>query len=346
MTPNRINHRGTLLLDRVFKGVGRVRRASGTNDPRMFRLMDAMLGTLKQAGRVDILQAIRSGALTPLEVWSRFRVSDLDSLPTAETMKPLKVALEAWLEDADTGPDNRASRRYAVRALLKHAPSDATVADLPGALQKFGKSSAKDHPTMFNRSRAAALAFVRDEMGRSHPIYGRIRDLRPKKEAKRPGHPLTVEGMQALAVKLAPHGPMAWAMAVSGLGPTEYWGEWAVLPDRIRIDGTKRKGRVREVLRVWPIPAPTLSYTHFAKLLKSVTGGYHTCRDLRRTFSTWMELAGIPRTRRRIYMGHGTKDVTDLYERVEIERYLAEDSERMRRLLGETPPPEQVLRLA
>ena len=49
--------------------------------------------------------------------------------------------------------------------------------------------------------------------------------------------------------------------------------------------------------------------------------------DFRRTHSFWMESAGISRTRRRLYPGHGPQDVGDLYEGHEITAFLGEDRE-------------------
>ena len=43
-----------------------------------------------------------------------------------------------------------------------------------------------------------------------------------------------------------------------------------------------------------------------------------------------MEEAGITRIRRRMYLGHGDADVTDKYERVEVERFLRDDAEALR----------------
>ena len=38
--------------------------------------------------------------------------------------------------------------------------------------------------------------------------------------------------------------------------------------------------------------------------------------------------------RRRLYMGHGAKDVTDLYEHTQVAAYLEEDAGLLRRFLG------------
>jgi hypothetical protein len=54
-----------------------------------------------------------------------------------------------------------------------------------------------------------------------------------------------------------------------------------------------------------------------------------------------MEQAGIPRTRRRLYLGHGVRSVTDLYERHQVDAFLADDAAKLRAFLG-----EEVLRVA
>lgn len=67
MTPYQSNRRGSLILDRVFRGVGRLRRATGTKSVKLFEKFDKMLTTLYEGGRRDILISIRDGRLTILE---------------------------------------------------------------------------------------------------------------------------------------------------------------------------------------------------------------------------------------------------------------------------------------
>ena len=67
--------------------------------------------------------------------------------------------------------------------------------------------------------------------------------------------------------------------------------------------------------------------------------------DLRRTYANWLESAGIPRTRRRLYMGHGGADVTDLYEQHEVKSFLVEDSAKISAFLGLTPTKAHTMTL-
>lgn len=106
---------------------------------------------------------------------------------------------------------------------------------------------------------------------------------------------------------------IAWSMATTGMGGGEYWGRWSVRSDRVHIEGTKRVGRVRDVPLALRPTVPRMHRRTFEDKVRERTNEL-TPYDLRRTYANWLEAAGIPRTRRRLYLGHGTGDVTDLYE--------------------------------
>jgi hypothetical protein len=44
-------------------------------------------------------------------------------------------------------------------------------------------------------------------------------------------------------------------------------------------------------------------------------------------------------SRRMLYMGHGKRDVTDLYEKHEVAAFLAGDAEKLKALVGATETP-------
>ena len=344
MSPHKTNARGTYVLDRTIKGVGRIKRASGTNDPELAKLMDAMLKTLRKAGRLDVLRAIRDGVNTPLEVWNKFRASDLDSLPTPEGMRTLEDAMTAWAKDAEAGAWHKQARASQVRTLLKQARKGDTLAELPAVLRRYqGVARGK---TMFNRVRAMCQAFVRDTLGRSHPIYGQLVDVQPKKVRKREPKPfLTPHELAEFAPKMGDLAPCVWAMALTGMGLGEYYGRWTAKADRVVIYGTKRAGRRREVPLAGAIAAPRGTREAFQRKWRKVAEPDRVPYDLRHTFAVWLEAAGIPRTRRNIYRGHGVRDIGDLYERHEVTAYLAEDGEKLRTWLG-GKAPKAGLRLA
>jgi hypothetical protein len=346
MSPHKDRARGTLILDRQFRGVGRLKRASGTVDPKMFGLLDNMLTTLYKAGRIDLLQGIATGILTPLEVWARFRLGELDRLPTVETMKPLMESLDEWVKGSKKEPWTVASRKSSVSAVRKRAKKGASIQDLPRILRKYAAET--DTPTMYNRTISNMMAFLRDSLGRRHPIYGEVHDLPKLKERKAKGQRLSAKEMRDLRTSLNAHGEktghgplgdMAWSMAITGMGPGEYWGKWEMRADRFHIEGTKREGRIRDVPLVGPVSVPVVSYRTFGDELEAATSDRIGVYDFRRTFAHWMELAHIPRTRRKLYMGHGATDVTDLYEWHEVESFLAEDGAKLRAFLGEPDGP-------
>jgi integrase len=136
----------------------------------------------------------------------------------------------------------------------------------------------------------------------------------------------------------------AWAMALSGMGPKEYWGKWTLMADRIRVYGTKRASRLRDIPLVQPIAVPTISREAFKQRLEHRTKKRVSPYDFRRTFARWMESAGVTRARRVSYMGHAAGDVTSLYERSEIDAHLVADAAKLRTWLGMEPTEPKGLR--
>ena len=102
---------------------------------------------------------------------------------------------------------------------------------------------------------------------------------------------------------------------------------WRCLRDRIEIGGTKRAARRRAVPLVAPPQVPTCTRRALAAGLTRLSRESY---DARRAYAHWMEEAGIPRARRKLYLGHDVGDVTDLYEMGELSRYLREDGAKLR----------------
>ena len=337
---HRINNRGTLRLD-VRTPIGRIARASGTPHLPTVNKMTAMVkefGT-QEPLRLDILRGIRDGKLDPLIVYEAYVARRLDLLPTAETMTPLIAALEEWLPLAQCGEKHRAAHKTAINTVKTASRKSATVGELPTILRAVRLKLAKEgHAAQFNRVRASVQAFVRDTLGQNSDTYKGVSDVMSMEETKaRKNNPQVVAFVIELARTIAAgHVGALWGMALTGMGPKEFFDGWRLEGSGIRVPGTKRKGRDRLVPLVMAdrfagaTGDRTLSTEYrarrFAKALKTASGGTVQPYDLRRTYATWMEAAQIPRTRRRQYMGHSTKDVTDLYETHEVERYLIEDA--------------------
>jgi integrase len=346
----------TLIIDRSFRGIGRIKKATGSTVPAVRRKLSRMLTELFEDGRLDLLRAIRDGHLTLLEVWDAKQRGKLDELATGATAKTIADAMGGWINTLTPGVDYSEEHIVSLDQSLKKL-TDAKltgfeaprVADLPAVLEALRDSLGKQSPRWFNLIRAAALAYVRVTFKRSHPLWHAIAAVEPRKVPKPKARPdLTVEWMRGMFP--SPESDQldhdAWEIALSGMGPKEYWGAWEAMGDRIRVYGTKRAARNRDIPKVQFLSGPSLTRSAFIQRLEHRTEKRVTPYDFRRTFARWMERAGIMRSRRRHYMGHSSGDVTSLYEASEIDGYLASDAVLMRKYLGLSEPTPVTLKVA
>ena len=330
----------TLVIDRSFKGVGRIKKASGTTIPQVRRKLSRMLTALADEGRIDILRAIRDGDLTLMQVHDAYQRHALAELPTAATVKPAAVAMKVWIDGLAVPDDCSAKHKESLetsRRYVEKAAPKATLAELPRVLEQLRDTLGKPHPRSFNLARAAALAFVRSTLKRSHPLWLAIAAVEPRKVPKgRTPQPLHVEQMRNLfpAPLTDAVDAIAWGMATTGMGAREYWGQWSVRADSVHIAGTKRAGRVRDVPLIQAPAVPRIHRRTFEDKMRARTGPGVQAYDLRRTYANWLESAGVPRTRRKMYLGHGTRDVTDLYERHDVHAFLQADAATLCAFLG------------
>lgn len=326
------------MLDRRFRHVGRIHRSSGTEHAPTFRRVNEMLDGLWERGRLDLLRAVRDGQLAPLQLWNRYRIGELERLPQPGALKSLSETMREWIEGLEVPTDCSAKHKESLetsRRYLERHRADATVDDLPQLVEELRAALGKTHRRSFNLLRSAALAFARDTLKKTHPTWLTIAAIEPVNVPKTTRRrPLTVDEMRTLfpAPKSDAVDAIAWGMATTGMGGSEYWGVWTPASDRIHIEGTKREGRVRDVPLVRKPSAPSMHRRTFEDKLRERTSEI-TAYDLRRTYANWLESAGIPRTRRRLYLGHGAADVTDLYERHEVTAFLVDDARRLTSLL-------------
>lgn len=350
MTPHRAGDkkglRGSFIIDRRTR-VGRIAVASGTNHVPTFKRLNEMVTTLNETGRADLLRSLRDGELSPLAVYEAFRVNELHKLPTSEVMKSLRGEMLKWIEGTDCSAAQKAAHKTAMTKLTEYSK---VVADLPRCLQAYRESCRKAKtPSQFNRVRASTLAFIRDTLKRSHRLYGEVRDVPLMKEKKSPErHILSWVEVQAIAPKLEDARDRAalYGMVLTGMGPKEWYIDgWKLSDGRITIHGEKRASRARIVPAVrtlrYASPQPQSDVgrererRRFGERLLSVAG--IRPYDLRRTYANWLESAGIARTRRIAYLGHSGGDVTSIYERHEVDQFLAEDASRIEAFLAQPP---------
>jgi integrase len=246
-----------------------------------------------------------------------------------------------WVKGRDISPEYRQNIGSTFKALLSLS-AEPTIGDLPALVRQYRDvCKAKGASVMFARSRAIVQGFIRDTLGRQHALYLSVAAIPtlnsgacPKRRAQRP------EALAELLSRLPePHRAMAWSMAVTGMGPKEYWGSWErrTTPAAIHINGTKRQSRVRDVpLWVdWLPMVPVRSRSRFVAVWRAHLGAELGIYDLRRSFAVWMEDAGIPRSRQRLFMGHAVGDITGLYQTRELLSWLPEDAQRLHLFAGQ-----------
>ena len=344
MTPHKDHDCGTFIIDRRFP-IGRIKRASGTTDEKQFRNLNQMLDALWSMGRADLLQGIQTGRLHPMVVWAAFRSGSLHELPDQDSLMGLKAATDVWVKRLDCSPKHRTGLRGSFKALM--ISKDATLIDLPRLVKAYRFTCrSRGYHRSFNLARSAVQAFLRDELGKSHTLYGKVGDVRPLKVQRREGNPQEPDEARAIRAALGRHGDAWWSMCCTGMGPDEYWSlKWRVGPNYVRILGTKREARKRDVPLVFaPARPDTKTGWSFAQALRKLTNGDVQPYDARRTFIHWMEEAGVTRIRRKMYAGHRTGDVTELYERHELAGFLDDDATKIRAYLGGDLPHLQVVK--
>lgn len=351
----RSSPKGSYMLDREIRGVGRIHMASGLSNAAQFRVLnDGITDLATSPAGLDVLRALKARSLTPLTLFGAIKANTTATLAVGAAARPLLTALATWREAYRT---KVATRTYEVRGeLIAHLTSVVTpttpIAGLPAALRVLKETMRGARS--FNLDLAYASAFVRDTLGRRHPLYLDVRDIDPLAvSATTERRPLTPQDVLTLAqafdrvwqAKRGSRGDEVLAMALTGMGPTEYWGAWSVRDHHVHIDGTKRVARVRDIPKLFPcaiydrptLARPSITVASFARALhiaRVATGIDCTPYDLRRTFGNWLEQAGILRSRRMQYLGHAVRDVTERYERHDVTRYLVEDGATIRKWLA------------
>ncbi|MGD0013918.1 MAG: hypothetical protein ABSD56_05785 [Bryobacteraceae bacterium] len=349
-----MNRRTHLMVDRVFKDVGRIHRSMETADPREAKKRERMLFTLHDHSRIDILRGIRDGRLSVTQVSDAFARNRLDDLPTAEALVPLQHAVEIWLQ---SGHGSRKPLRGATlagyRQMWQQALADGAFGTEPSVADVTAERTEAyrrkllqaGHAPMANRCWCAVKSFLGETLGKRHSQVLAVQDLQRYPELKRVRPALTPEnfwrwhGASSDVIR-----PALVAMAVSGMMPSELERLGPEHVDRangwLLVPGAKTEGRPRIVgVPSWAWEAISqvtpwrLDRSCFQRQIKKSArnAGVPWARlyDLRRGFARWHEASGTPESRIRAYMGHSTLGMTDSYLRSEVEPYAQKDAERM-----------------
>lgn len=331
----------TLPIDLQFKGVGRIHVRSGTYKKQVRDAMREMMRTLYRAGRADVLRDIRAGKISPLAVYERWRVGQIDQLPSAELVRPFAEAYHDWLHDKELSATTVADYERAQVNLAKYGHS---LTDLPQMMAAHRKASKGVHPQTYNQDRAAVLSFLGASLGDDHWLYQKVRRVARLKipvERKMPTNPQTVAELRVLAGKLPPHHARTlWAFALTGMRPEEMFEQgknrWTLEAERVRIEGAKSTAAKRVVPRIGLIVKPSTGRLAFYRALRKASGNSVTPYDLRRSYTQLLDLAHIPEFRQSHYRGHGPRNMGEHYKRMkECLPYLLEDAAALEKLVLE-----------
>lgn len=331
------------VIDRVFPGIGRVRKVSGTSDAATHKAILAMFTMLVKKGRLDLVRAWADGLIHAMDLYDRYRTEKLDQLPSAETMRPLWRVADEWMAAIPKRQVHRArSVRHSWLALKRlPQPSQASIAHLPALLAAYrAQCEANGTAQMYDNARNNVRALLRDTVGTAHPLYLAVAQSKTLPKNRATHHPFSRTSLPVfLAAMREAHGPvieaMARTLALTGMRPEEYWHDWTAEHGTLRVRNAKQRGGKvtyrRVFLAVDPV-RPGVARRTFEDKMREVTR-HHVCYDLRRTFMHLMEQARIPRSRRMYYLGHAAGDVSGLYEEHEVDEYLLADRRRLTRYL-------------
>lgn len=369
MTPHVQSAGGTLMLDRVFTGIGRLHFASGFSREHsaQFRLFnDALTEMAKESAGREWIRALQRREVTCLDLWATYKKGKWREAPRPETAKPLVEALEAWREDTHTGKDAVADstykgRKHLITQIKAAARAGALIDELPTIFREVKRRMAKTAPVEFNQCRNYLRAFLRDTFGKRHELYQVIQyDIGPievrgqAKKRERKHRPLTPAQLLTFAAAFPKieahgrkhdaegHGHHAIQMAMIGANPKEYFEDgWTAHATHVHVDGEKRRGRDRMVPKLFPsalwphltLKKPSIKAKAFGRAFRlavKASGIQCTPLDLRRSFAVWILEAGIDSNRRRVYRGHSTKTMGELYEAPgELLEHLVGDGKRI-----------------
>jgi integrase len=258
---------GAFQFDRVFKGVGRVKKSSGTDNLREFRRRDALLTKLFETSALDVLRAFRDDKITIEDIVQADRAKDpVLSMDRVVLHAPLWAAVEGVAPKVGKSVETRGRFLRAWKSLQQRAElrTDARVGDLVGVdwpelEQGWGKSAAD-----WNHVRRAVSRFLTLYLGdKYHPVRRAIVQRMPLR-AEVPRVPdQTADSFLALMnYASAPVRMCCMTVALTGMRVGEYVkaDERSLLPARfgVRVNGKSGEGVLYVPPEVWPLIVQTI----------------------------------------------------------------------------------------
>ena len=320
----RSNQRGSWVIDRRFRGVGEIRRSTGTSVLTTAQAISGMLTSLYQVGRLDILKRIQSRDLSLLEAYALHIQGDLLTAGRRDTLQ-LADTWPSWVSSYRCSEDYRKQLKWLLSRLLEGYT--LRYEDLPDRLRSF-RGETKDKPALFNRVKSALQSYVHHTKGTLNPVYIAISDIPRMRECPTPIKALSLTELSTLFGALKARNKAVLedcrTMALTGMGPKEYIKDgWTLASGGIAIHGKKRDARERLVPLVAP---PTPAQRKYNAIYRNLSSLGCAPYQLRHTYKRLLEDSGLPLTRIASYMGHSAASMTEHYGRYSVVPHLVEDA--------------------
>lgn len=235
---------GAFQFDRVFPGVGRIKKSSGTEKLKEFQRRDALLTKLFETSALDVLRAFKAGKITIEEIVAADRGSHAAmSLQRLATTAKLATAITEALPRMGGAAATRDRYARSLTKLLSTVPTLATgrVADLASVdwlmLAEQWSGGAAD----WNHMARAVSRFLTVHLGdKYHPMRREIVQQIPRKKETERAPDQSVElFLRIVGTMPEPAQRCFMAMALTGMRPGEY-----VFADRSALNPERRAVRV------------------------------------------------------------------------------------------------------
>ena len=355
-----------LRIKRIFGTVHNVvippmNISTGTKDANVANEIETMLDELPNMGKhgATILHQLSTKQRKPLEVLYSWKKQEAKDIPALLADELLSDAWERFVDNArkkdDTPVSNRTKHDYKQYIkLLNEIDPEASISALPALLTAYRTHAiAAGHLSQFRKVRASAQAFARhhDTDKQFGNLWKEISKVAPTAiQRGKENAAMRVYECRILIEKLPTQMQhIAWGMALTGMSPKDYAGEWTIKSDRVIIKGTKNINRVREVPLLSDIkPQPfyyvypgegklsnnvkgnnPTSYFDFNERVRIVSKKKASANTFRHCYRLWLREAGVPEYRADKYFGHVTKTLASHYAGHEIEAFLEEDTVKL-----------------
>jgi integrase len=360
--PKLVGNRGTLPIKMRFKsGVGLIRVASGTKDPKTYLEIRNAMTAAFNVGNLSTLEAIRDKVITPLEFLNSVRMNGANMVLTIDTSVPIEATVSNWLEkNTDIKESTRRGYRSHLAGFFKHCKPTDPLKSIANRLESYREiCEKKTIHVSFNHCRTALLAFGRSKYKRKSQVYidlYNVEALPVIRKLYNDAVPVS-DFITFTKAMNDTHAEIAWGLAYTGMRIGEFIGRdatWNVLGDRIELTklnpGKANKGKNRLIMLPFPVAQSARQEKAIRTAFKTAakqTGLTITPHTARKCFAYWASEAGIADVRIEAYERRGVQSMLNRYKRHEVDVHLAEDARRFRDYVesfrNPPPPPKRTI---